>query len=378
MRTSSRVGAPKWLRLIIEVIPGVALTAAVAWIGLWLSGLVGTDLMQLSRSPLSGISVSIMVGLALGNMVKLPPVFKPGLKFCLKRVLRVGIILLGIRLSMGDVLTLGALGIPIVLLCIGAGTLVTQWLGRRLLLSTELCTLIGVGTSICGASAIVLIGPAINAKEEEVTYAVTAIALFGMLAMFFYPYLAHALLGTNPTHAGLFLGTSIHDTAQVAGAGLIYKQLYDAPLALDAATVVKLVRNVFMIPVIPYMAWCCRRSGGPRGGAWNQPTSIDSLFPLFILGFVALAILRSIGDATLGSGRAFGLLDTGAWSWLTKTAEMFATYLLAVAMASVGLGTSFKQLKQLGLRPLYTGLGAAFAVGIVSFLGITFLGLLGF
>lgn len=378
MNTSCRVGAPKSLRLIIEGIPGVALAAAVALIGLWLSDLIGIDLMQLSRSPLSGISVSIMVGLALGNVVKLPSVFKPGLKFCLKRVLRVGIILLGIRLSMGDVLTLGALGLPIVLLCIGAGTLVTQWLGRRLLLSTELCTLIGVGTSICGASAIVAIGPAINAKEEEVTYAVTAIALFGMLAMFFYPYLAHALLGTNPTHAGLFLGTSIHDTAQVAGAGLIYKQLYDAPLALDAATVVKLVRNVFMIPVIPYMAWRCRRRGRAKGGAWNQPTSIDSLFPLFILGFVALAILRSIGDATLGSGRAIGLLGTGAWSWLTKTAEMFATYLLAVAMASVGLGTSFKQPKQLGLRPLYTGLGAAFAVGIVSFLGITSLGLLGF
>ena len=368
---------PQWLRPIAEVIPGLALTVAVAWIGLQLAELVGKDLMQLPRSPLSGISMAILVGLALGNLVNLPRVFQPGIKFGLKEVLRIGIILLGLRLSLGDVLKLGALGIPIVLLCIGAGLFFTQWLGRRLRLSPDLCTLIGVGTSICGVSAIVATGPVINAKEEEVTYAVTNIALFGVLAMFLNPYLAHALLGANPTHAGLFLGTSIHDTSQVAGASLIYRQLYDAPAALDAAMVVKLVRNVFMVLVIPYMAWGSRRRVAAEGGTCNQPTSIVSLFPMFILGFLALAIVRSIGDATLGAGRAFGLLDAGAWSWLTKTAETVATDLLAVAMASVGLGTSFKQLKKLGLRPLYAGLGAAFAVGGVSFLGITLLGLFG-
>jgi len=359
------------------VIPGLALTALVAWAGLWLADFIGKDLLGFPKSPISGISMAILVGLALGNLVKLPKLFGPGVKFGLKKVLRIGIILLGIRLSVGDVLKLGALGIPIVLLCIAAGLFFTQWLGRRLRLSAQLSTLIGVGTSICGASAIVATGPTINAKEEEVTYAVTNIALFGVLAMFVYPYLSHALLGADATHAGLFLGTSIHDTSQVAGAGLIYKQLYDAPKALDAATVVKLVRNVFMVAVIPFMSWRCRRRVAAEGGACQQPTNLLSLFPMFILGFLALAVLRSIGDATLHVGKAFGLLDATAWGWLIKALETAAADLLAVAMASVGLGTGFKQLMKLGLRPLYAGLGAAFVVGIVSWLGISILGRLG-
>jgi uncharacterized integral membrane protein (TIGR00698 family) len=383
MSTQRQTGAqapsagPQWLRPVVELIPGLALTAAVAWVGLWLADFIGKDLLQFPKSPLSGISMAILVGLALGNLVKLPKIFQPGIKFGLKKVLRLGIILLGLRLSIGDVLKLGALGIPIVILCIAAGLFFTQWLGRRLKLSPELSTLIGVGTSICGASAIVATGPAINAKEEEVTYAVTNIALFGVLAMFVYPYLSHLLLGVNATHAGLFLGTSIHDTSQVAGAGLIYKQLYDAPAALDAATVVKLVRNVFMVAIIPFMAWRCRRIAAAQGDTCNKPTNVASLFPMFILGFLALAIVRTIGDATLATGRAYGLLEASSWTWLTKTVETIATDLLAVAMASVGLGTSFKQLKKLGLRPLYAGLGAAFAVGVVSWLGITLLGLLG-
>jgi uncharacterized integral membrane protein (TIGR00698 family) len=372
-------GATFWksLRPATDLLPGLALTAVVAWAGIWLADFIGKVVLGFPKSPISGISVSILLGLALGNLVRLPKLFQPGIKFGLKKVLRIGIILLGIRLSIGDVLTLGALGIPIVVVCIAAGLLFTQWLGRRLNLSRQLATLIAVGTSICGASAIVATGPAINAKEEEVTYAVTNIALFGVVAMFVYPYLAHVLFGANPTHAGLFLGTAIHDTSQVAGSGLIYKQLYDAPGALDAATVVKLVRNVFMILVIPFMSYTCRRQVAAEGGECKPTTNLLSLFPMFILGFLALAIVRTVGDATLKSGLAYGLLDAGGWKWLTSSLELVATDFLAVAMASVGLGTSFKQLKKLGLQPLYAGLGAAVAVGVVSFLAITVLGLLG-
>ncbi len=108
-------------------------------------------------------------------------------------------------------------------------------------------------------TAIVATGPAIGAEEEEITYAVANITVFGLVAMFLYPYLAHSLFGHLPTVAGLFLGTSIHETAQVAGEGLIYSQIYGAPRVLDGATVAKLVRNVFMAVVIPLMSFLYHR-----------------------------------------------------------------------------------------------------------------------
>jgi uncharacterized integral membrane protein (TIGR00698 family) len=360
----------QWGKEGLELLPGLALTAIVAWAGLWLSEWLGRSVLGFPKSPISGISMAIVVGLLLGNLLRLPRLFSAGVKFALKRVLRLGIILLGLRLSIGDVLKLGALGIPIVIICIAGGLLLTQLMGRRLCLSSRLSTLIGVGTAICGASAIVATGPAIEAKEEEVTYAVAVIAIFGILAMFFYPYLAHLILGANPTSAGLFLGTSIHDTSQVAGAGLIYKQVYDAPKALDAATVVKLVRNVCMVLIIPLMAYDCRRRVAAEGGQCPPAVNLRTLFPTFILGFLALAIVRSIGDATLKSGLAWGLLNGTGWSWLTANVE-------AAAMAGVGLGTSVKQLAGLGLRPLLGGLAAACAVGGLSLLSILALSALG-
>jgi len=243
----------------VRLLPGLALTAAVAWLGLASAVWIGEGLLGFDNSPISGIMMAILAGLALGNLARLPDWVRPGVRFSLKRLLRLGIILLGIRLSLGDVLRLGALGVPLILLCIAGASLITAWLGRRLRLSARLSTLIGVGTSVCGATAIVAAGPAIDAREEELTYAIANITVFGILAMLLYPLLGHALFPNDPTSAGLFLGTSIHETAQVAGGGLIYAELYDAGQALDVATVTKLVRNVLMALVIPLMAYVYQR-----------------------------------------------------------------------------------------------------------------------
>jgi uncharacterized membrane protein YadS len=162
--------------------------------------------------------------------------------------------------------------------------------------------------------------------------------------------------------AGMFLGTAIHDTAQVAGAGLIYRQQYGVPEALDAATVVKLVRNLFMAGVIPLMALLYHRSRGPENtGArpqWHQ------VVPMFVFGFVAMAAIRSVGD--LGS-RPFLLLDRDAWDHFLKAADTTSGWCLATAMAGVGLGTGLAKLRVLGWRPLCVGLAAAVLVGGASF-----------
>lgn len=371
---------PTLLRDAIALLPGLALTALVAWVGLVSSEWIGREVLGFDKSPVSGIMMAIVFGLLIRNTIALPDWLKPGIRFSLKKVLRLGIILLGIRLSLGDVLRLGAVGIPLIIVCIVGTLLLVGWLGRRLKLPPRLNTLIAVGTSICGATAIVATGPAIDADEEELTYAVANITVFGILAMFLYPYLAHGLFADDMRSAGLFLGTAIHETAQVAGGGLIYDQLYDAEKTLDTATVTKLVRNVLMAIVIPLMATQHRRrlaadASGPA--STRQKISFLSLFPVFILGFLLMAVVRTVGDETLDSGSAWGVFDAGSWESLTTGAKEWAERFLAVAMAGVGLGTSFKQLRGLGLKPFYVGLVAALSVGVLSLAGIAVLNVLG-
>ncbi|MEQ8676152.1 MAG: putative sulfate exporter family transporter [Aggregatilineales bacterium] len=357
------------------LIPGIILTGIVAWLGIQSSEWVGTELLGFDKSPVSGIMMAIIIGLVIGNVVNLPPLFKPGITFSLKSLLKLGIILLGIRLSLGDVVEVGLVGLPVIILCVTGGLIVARALSKRLGLSDRLGTLIAIGTSICGATAIVATGPILDAKEEEITYAIANITVFGIIAMFAYPYLAHALFPTNDLGAGLFLGTAIHETAQVAGAGLIYSELYDNPDVLNTATVTKLVRNVFMIAVIPFMAYDYQKR---RNLAEQKPLNLMTLFPMFILGFLLMAFFRTIGDATLDSGgNAFGLLDANVWKDVTDSIKQAAENLLAIAMAGVGLGTSLRQLRNLGIKPFYVGFASAVIVAGLSLSALFVLGLMG-
>src|SRR5207237_8387859 len=165
----------------------------------------------------------------------------------------------------------------------------------------RLAALIAVGTGVCGVIAIVAAAAAIEAEDDEVSYAVACVTLFGLVALFAYPFLAFWALGGDPRLAGVFLGTAIHDTAQVAGAGLSYQQQLAAPEALTAAAVTKLVRNTCMAAVIPLMAVLYLRSAKGKKArlGWHQAV------PGFVLAFVAAAGLRTLGD--LGE-RPFGLL----------------------------------------------------------------------
>jgi uncharacterized integral membrane protein (TIGR00698 family) len=347
--------------------PGFALALALAFAGLRGANWLGTSVLGFAHSPISAIMVALLLGLAIRNAIGLPAVYEHGLKFCLRAVLRLGIMLLGLRLSLNEVGEIGRDGLPIILGCIATALVVVTWINRALGLPRRLGSLIAVGTSICGVSAIVATGPAIDAEEDEVSYAVACVTLFGLLALFTYPFLAHAIFGDDVRKVGLFLGTAIHDTAQVAGAGLMYRQQYRAPEALDTATVVKLTRNLCMAGVIPLMAALYHRASGPdaRGARprWHQ------VVPLFVLGFVALAAVRSLGD--VGS-RPFGLLTETSWKRLRGDADAVSTWCLTIAMAGVGLGTGLAKLRGLGWKPFCVGLAAAALVGGVS-TGLIFL-----
>jgi uncharacterized integral membrane protein (TIGR00698 family) len=360
---------------IPSLLPGLLASFLLAWLSIWLSDWIGETLLGFDKTPVSAVMLAILLGLAIRAAVPMPKALKPGLGFSVKKVLRLGIILLGIRLTFLDVFRLGAYGVPIVLLCITSAVFVTTRINSWLKLPERLGALIAVGTSICGVSAIVATGPAIDAEDEEVAYAVAVITLFGLAATIAYPYLANAIFGAEALRVGLFLGTSVHDTSQVVGAAKAYADVFSAPQALDVATVTKLVRNVFMAAVIPFMTFYTSRRAGDPGESSGRSTRFLRLLPLFVIGFLVMALIRSIGDVGVNAGgAAFGLWDSSNWEGIIGFVKGLAENLMVVALAGVGLSTSFRTFKGLGIKPFLAGLGAALAVGIVSYIAISLLG----
>ena len=356
----------------MKQVPGVLAAFVVMLAGFWLADQIGHAILAAQgltgSSPVSGVPVAIVLGLLLRNTLPLPAALAPGLKFATTTILRAGIVLVGIRLSLFDVVKLGIAGLPVVLAAIGTGLVFVTWFNKKLGLPPRLGTLIAAGTSICGVTAIVSVAPAIEADEREVAYAVANVVAFGLFGMLFYPYLAHAVLGSSET-IGLFLGTAVHDTSQVVGAALTYKQVYGDDVVLRVATVTKLTRNIFLAAVIPMLTWLHVRSTQAQIGGVKKTTSWKALVPGFVIGFVAMAVVRTIGDATLGSnGAAFGIWSTEAWrSLTTQLGDYWASrILLGTAMAAVGLNTSFKVFKGVGLKPFAVGFAGAVVVGAVG------------
>ncbi len=343
----------------MAIIPGLLLALILAFGGQYLSHLIGIDLMGLEKSPISAIMMAILLGIIVRNTFTLPAAVDPGIKFGLVRILRLGIVLLGIRLSLGEVGEIGLKSLPVIIAACAAALMIVTYLSKRLGLSSNLGTLLAVGTSICGATAIVATAPTIKARDDEVAYAVACITLFGVIAMLAYPFFAQWFFGGDPFAAGLFLGTSVHETAQVAGAGLVYQEYFGDDEALKAATVTKLVRNLGMLAIIPLMSILHHRNHSDGGEAPKWWTMI----PLFIVGFAMMSLLRTVGD--LGE-QAFGVLSRETWDAIVGHIKEAAEICLAVAMAAVGLGTSIRGLVSIGLKPLAMGLFAALLVGGVS------------
>ena len=367
---------------IHTILPGLVIVILLAVVSIWLSDLIGVTLMGFEKSPISAVMICLILGLAIRNAFKIPALLNTGFKFSVKKLLRLGIILLGIRLSIFSVFELGLIGIPIVLICISSALLITTFLNKKLNQPKRLGTLIAVGTSICGVSAIVATSPIINAKEEETAYAVAVITVFGLIATIGYPIIAYFIFGGDPIKAGLWLGTSIHDTSQVTGAALVFADLWNLPLGLDVATITKLVRNVFMILVIPLMAFLHAKSemketteSDLNKTEVKTKVSIKKLIPVFVIGFLLISILRSIGDAGINTNNvAFGLLGADLWGDIIKMIKDFANILFVVSLGGVGLSTNFANFKGLGIKPFLVGLFAALTIGIVSFLSVSLLG----
>lgn len=350
-----------WAGIGLALFVSVSATFAADWFGVAVLGF--------AKSPVSAIMMAIVIGMLIANILRLPDSLQVGLKFCASTILRIGIMLLGIRLSLTGAGQFTLIALPFVIAAIAIGLFTVGFLGRYMGLSRQLTGLIAVGTSICGCTAIVATAPLIKAKESEISYAVACITVFGLAAMFFYPFLAHEVFATEPQLAGLFLGTSIHETAQVAGAGMMYEAQYNSPEALNIATVTKLVRNLCMIAVIPLVGILFATPERDTG----DTTRINYLkmVPWFIVGFALMSTLRTVGD--LGD-KPFGILQPSLWADIVSVIRDAAEQCLLLAMAAIGLTSMVAGIVKIGLRPFVLGLFAALLIGGVSFVLISLFG----
>ena len=340
----------------LAVVPGIILAFVLYTLSQGFNNIIGIELLGYEKSPISTAMIAIIMGIILGNIFQIREGFLLGINFTQKYILKLGIICLGIQLKPFEFLKFGAIAIPLIMVCIISVLIVIKLLIKKLKISTRMAYLISVGSTVCGTTAIMATAPIIKANKGEIAYAIANMTLFGIVSMLIYPYLANAYFNGDPLLVGLFLGTAIHETSQVAAAGLIYDQQFNSPETLNIATVTKLIRNTFLVIMIPLFAFLYNRNRTKK-----KNYSILDIFPYFVLGFIGMIIFRNIGDQFF--------LNTNTneiWQFTISNIKDSAKIFLSMAMAAIGLSTNLKDIKQMGYRPFFVGFIAMITVGLVS------------
>ena len=340
-------------------LPGIILAFVLYTLSQGFNNIIGIELLGYSKSPISTAMIAILIGIFFGNIFKVRDGFQKGLDFTREYILKFGIICLGIQLKPFEFLSFSKIAIPLIIICIVSVLVVIKLLIKKLKIPTRMAYLISIGSTVCGTTAIMATAPVIKANKNEVSYAIANITFFGILSMLIYPYFANFYFDSEPLLIGLFLGTSIHETSQVAAAGLIYEQQFNSPETLNIATVTKLIRNTFLIIMIPLFAFLYN-----RGKTKEKNYSILSIFPYFVLGFVGMIILRNLGDQIFVSD------STGNWEETINYIKFLSKIFLTMAMAAIGLSTNLKDIKDMGYKPFVVGFIAMLTVGLVCIITI--------
>ena len=339
------------------IFPGVVLALVFCLFSQGINNVIAIEIFGNTKSPISTVLIAILLGILMGNAFTPRPGMMIGLDFTQQYILKIGIIFLGIRLSFEELIKFGTIAIPLIIFCIVGVLILIKLLIKMVPISSKMSYLIAIGTSVCGATAIVATAPVINAKKTEIAYAIANITLFGVIAMILYPYFAEWYFESEPLKSGLFLGTSIHETSQVAAAGLIYDQQFNSPETLNVATVTKLIRNTFLVVMIPLFAFLYN-----RGEIKNEKYSILNIFPYFVIGFIGMIVVRNLGDQFFTSEKN----NYEIWVNFIEYIKILATVFLTMAMAAVGISINLNELKSMGYKPFIVGLIAAITVGIIS------------
>lgn len=333
-------------------LPGLSLSLAIAVVATVLGRLV-----PIVGGPVTGI----LPGVALAALIKPGVRLRPGIAFSSRTLLQVSVVLLGTQLSLTQIVTVGGASLPVMLGTLGVCLAAAYWIGRWLGIAGDLRTLIGVGTGICGASAIAAVTPVIGAAGVEVAYAMSTIFLFNVAAVLTFPALGH-LLGLSQHAFGLFAGTAVNDMSSVVATATTY-----GPAAANYAVVVKLTRTLLIIPIslgLSALATRHARRTGERdamvGGTSTTPSGtsalttlagIGRLVPWFLIGFILVAALNTLG-----------LIPANAHPVLSDT----SIFLITIALSAIGLSTDVAGLRRAGSRPLILGASLWVIVSMTS------------
>lgn len=317
---------------------------------------------------IGGPVFSIVIGMVIALFWTPGAACKPGVGFTSKKILQTAVVLLGFGLNLNVVLQTGKQSLPIIICTIATSLLVAFALHKLLHIDGNISTLIGVGSSICGGSAIAATAPVIHADDEEVAQAISVIFFFNMLAALLFPMLGTAL-GFSQTSGeafGIFAGTAVNDTSSVTAAASTWDSMYSlGSETLDKAVTVKLTRTLAIIPTVVVFSFVSmhlkKKEAAASGGAvqirWR------SVFPWFILGFLAMAVLSSVGVIPAAAAAAL---------------KRISKFLMVTALAAVGLNTSFAEMKKSGAAPMVHGFLISALVVLVALAVEYFMGILPF
>ena len=325
----------------VEVAPGVVITVAIALVATVVSRFV----------PALGSALpALIIGVIVGVIRRPSGRFAPGIAYSGKFVLQLAVVLLGVQLSLSSILVVGVQSLPMMLTTLAVCLLAAWLLGKALRIPARERTLIGVGTGICGASAIAAVSPIIGAASAEIAYAVSTIFLFNAVAVLVFPLIGHAL-GMTPHAFGLFAGTAVNDTSSVVAAASLF-----ATSALGFAVVVKLVRTLMIIPISVTLAVVEHRRR--NAGAPLTARRIVGLVPWFLVGFLVVAAANSVVPVPAGVHDALVAVSV---------------FLVSVALAGIGLSTDIAAIRRAGWRPLLLGgiLSTLVAVTSLAVLALT-------
>ena len=320
-----------------------------------ISSILTNQFLSSKNILISSPFLCISIGLIIGNIYYSEKI-EPFINFCLKKLLRIGIAFLGLSLSLVQLFNYGSTAIFLIIINIIVAFLIIKYLCNLFKIPNILGYLITMGTCICGVTAVIATSSIINSDRNQTSYAVGVVTLFGIIGVFFYPYLANYYFNLSPDLAGIFLGTAIHDTAQVSAASLIYSEMFDSEEAINSAMTTKLLRNSFLILLIPLIAYLFNKENKV-----DVKSSIKDFFPVFVLGFVILCFVRTLGDYLFLNN---DMLDY--WRLLLVFFKEISIYCILFSMVALGLQTNLKSMFRLGFKPLIIGFIAAASVGVVS------------
>ena len=309
-----------------DLLPGLLLTSALALLVTNLQKLPGINIF----SPLI---LAVLIGVSIRNTVGVRSVYKLGITFSLKKILRLAVILMGLKLSFVQVFSVGPTGLAIVLVTLVSAFVFTSWFGAYLGVDRKLAQLIAAGTSICGASAVLATNGVVKGTDEDAAYAVTIVTLFGTLSMLLYPLL-DLIFQTSPREFGLWCGVSIHDVAQVVAAAS-----QKGKESGDIATISKLSRVIFLIPMLLGLGTLSINQV-PESKRPRQKKAAKLPIPWFIFGFIVLVVLNSFS------------VFSPALKEITTQGNQF---LLTISLGAMGLETNISRMQETGLMPLFLG-----------------------